>query len=118
MGYLNLRPEQSNIFFKLMEERYRQHATIITTNLAYEEWYEFLGKKEMVKALLDRFCATAVTPSTSMGRRCATPRADRLPRAATPSDPTAVAPHRPRDTVPAAGDHHQGPRDPIRELTR
>ena len=22
MGYLNLRPEQSNIFFKLMEERY------------------------------------------------------------------------------------------------
>ena len=32
-GYLNLKPEQSNIFFKLMEERYRQHSTIITTNL-------------------------------------------------------------------------------------
>jgi DNA replication protein DnaC len=31
-GYLNLKPEQSNIFFKLMEERYRQHSTIITTN--------------------------------------------------------------------------------------
>jgi len=30
---LNLKPEQSNIFFKLMEERYRQHSTIITTNL-------------------------------------------------------------------------------------
>src|SRR6266487_6997642 len=30
-GYLNLKPEQSNIFFKLMEERYRQHSTIITT---------------------------------------------------------------------------------------
>ena len=36
-GYLNLKPEQSNIFFKLMEERYRQHATIITTNLDYDE---------------------------------------------------------------------------------
>ena len=24
-GYLNLKPEQSNTFFKLMEERYRQH---------------------------------------------------------------------------------------------
>ena len=24
LGYLNLKPEQSNIFFKLMEERYRQ----------------------------------------------------------------------------------------------
>jgi DNA replication protein DnaC len=29
MGYLTLRPEQSNIFFKLMEERYRRRASII-----------------------------------------------------------------------------------------
>ncbi|MEN8184599.1 MAG: IS21-like element helper ATPase IstB [Myxococcota bacterium] len=54
MGYLNLRPEQSNIFFKLMEERYGKKATIITTNLEYDEWYAFLGQKEMVGALLDR----------------------------------------------------------------
>ena len=54
MGYLNLKPEQSNIFFKLMEERYGRKATIITTNLDYDQWYEFLGKKEMVGALLDR----------------------------------------------------------------
>jgi DNA replication protein DnaC len=32
-GYLNLKPEQSNTFFKLMEERYTRHSTIITTNL-------------------------------------------------------------------------------------
>src|SRR5256886_1764934 len=38
LGYLNLKPEQSNMFFKLMDERYRRHSTIITTNLAYEEW--------------------------------------------------------------------------------
>ncbi|MDH5646674.1 MAG: IS21-like element helper ATPase IstB [Candidatus Heimdallarchaeota archaeon] len=54
MGYLNLRPEQSNIFFKLMEERYGKKATIITTNLEYEQWHDFLGHKEMVAALLDR----------------------------------------------------------------
>lgn len=55
LGYLNLRPEQSNIFFKLMEERYtRRLCTIITTNLDYEEWYGFLGQKPMVQALLDR----------------------------------------------------------------
>ena len=54
MGYLNLRPEQTNIFFKLMEERYGRKATIITTNLEYEAWHDFLGNKEMVKALLDR----------------------------------------------------------------
>jgi DNA replication protein DnaC len=56
MGYLNLRPEQTNIFFKLMEERYRQRATIITTNLAYEEWHNFLGNKALVDALLSRLC--------------------------------------------------------------
>ncbi len=54
MGYLNLKPEQSNIFFKLMEERYRRNCTIITTNLDYDEWYAFLGSKPMVSALLDR----------------------------------------------------------------
>lgn len=54
MGYLNLRPEQSNAFFKLMDERYGKRSTIITTNLDYDQWYDFLGKKEMVQALLDR----------------------------------------------------------------
>ena len=54
MGYLNLRPEQTNIFFKLMEERYRRRATIITTNLDYEEWHNFLGNKALVDVLLSR----------------------------------------------------------------
>jgi len=65
MGYLNLRPEQSNIFFKLMEERYGRRSTIISTNLEYEEWYGFLGQKEMVGALLDR-----------LRHRCTTVRID------------------------------------------
>ena len=52
LGYLNLKPEQTNIFFKLMEERYRRRPTIITTNLDYEEWYHFLGNKPLVDALL------------------------------------------------------------------
>lgn len=54
MGYLNLRPEQTNIFFKLMEERYNRRATIITTNLGYDEWHQFLGNPAMVEALLSR----------------------------------------------------------------
>lgn len=54
MGYLNLRPEQSNIFFKLMEERYNRRSTIITTNLEYDEWKQFLGNQPMVEALLSR----------------------------------------------------------------
>jgi DNA replication protein DnaC len=61
MGYLNLKPEQSNIFFKLMEERYRRRSTILTTNLEYDEWHNFLGNRPMVNALLGRlrhFCHT------------------------------------------------------------
>jgi DNA replication protein DnaC len=54
MGYLNLKPEQTNVFFKLMEERYRRHATIISTNLDYDEWHHFLGNKALVDALLSR----------------------------------------------------------------
>ena len=54
MGYLNLKHEQTNIFFKLMEERYGQKPTLITTNLEYDDWAEFLGQKAMVNALLDR----------------------------------------------------------------
>lgn len=54
LGYLNLRPEQTNIFFKLMEERYGRHPTVITSNLEYEEWATFLGNKPLVDALLSR----------------------------------------------------------------
>jgi DNA replication protein DnaC len=61
LGYINVKPEQANIFFKLMEERYRRHPTILTSNLSYDEWPNFLGNPQMVKALLGRlrhFCHT------------------------------------------------------------
>jgi DNA replication protein DnaC len=54
MGYVNLRPEQTNIFFKLMEERYNRKATIITTNLEYDEWNGFLNNEAMTMAMLSR----------------------------------------------------------------
>jgi len=61
MGYFSLKPEQTNVFFKPMDARHRRRSTIITTNLMYDEWYKFLGKKQMVEALLDRlrqYCTT------------------------------------------------------------
>ena len=54
LGYLVTRPEQSNVFFKLMEERYRRFPTIITTNLDYAAWEGLLGNPPMVEALLSR----------------------------------------------------------------
>jgi DNA replication protein DnaC len=69
LGYLNIKPEQTNIFFKLMEERYNQRATIITTNLGYSEWGNFLGNKALVDALLSRLrhqCHTVTIDGPSL----------------------------------------------------
>jgi DNA replication protein DnaC len=69
MGYLNIKPEQANIFFKLMEERYRHRPTIITTNLSYDEWSNFLGNPQMVDALLGRlrhYCHTVSIDGPSL----------------------------------------------------
>ena len=33
LGYLNIKPEQTNIFFKLMEERHHRRPTLLTTNI-------------------------------------------------------------------------------------
>ena len=52
-----------------MEERYTRHSTILTTNLAYEEWQNFLGNKSMVEALLScvrHYCHTVTINGPSL----------------------------------------------------
>jgi DNA replication protein DnaC len=61
LGYLTLKPEQINAFFRLMDERYRRASTIITTNLDTPEWYELFQKKPLVDALLDRLQHHCIT---------------------------------------------------------
>jgi DNA replication protein DnaC len=62
LGYLSLKPEQVNAFFKLMDERYtRKRSTILTTNLVYAEWYELFQRKNLVDALLDRLNHRCIT---------------------------------------------------------
>lgn len=62
LGYLTLKNEQMNAFFKLMAERYRTNkSTIITTNLVFDEWYELFQPKDMVDALLDRIKHRCIT---------------------------------------------------------
>lgn len=55
LGYLLLNNEQINMFFKLIDMRYRKKSTIITTNLDFEAWYDVFKQKELVDAMLDRF---------------------------------------------------------------
>jgi len=61
IGYLTLKPEQANAFFRLMDERYNRVSTIITTNLDLPEWYELFQKKPLVDALLDRLQHHCIT---------------------------------------------------------
>ena len=51
---LNVKPEQANAFFRLIDQRYNRVSTIITTALELDDWYELFGKKHLVDALLDR----------------------------------------------------------------
>lgn len=61
LGYLTLKSEQVNAFFKLMGERYSRKATIITTNMDYEKWYDLFASKALVDSLLDRLKHRCVT---------------------------------------------------------
>ncbi len=60
-GYLTLKPEQANAFFRLMDQRYNRVSIIITTNLDLPDWYELFDKKSLVDALLDRLQHHCIT---------------------------------------------------------
>ena len=61
LGYLSIKPEQANAFFRLMDQRYGRVSTIITTNLDLPDWYALFDKKPLVDALLDRLQHHCVT---------------------------------------------------------
>jgi DNA replication protein DnaC len=61
LGYLTLKPEQVNAFFKLIGERYGRKSTLITTNLDYPEWYDLFQRKTLVDALVDRLKHHCIT---------------------------------------------------------
>jgi DNA replication protein DnaC len=95
IGYLTLKPEQANAFFRLMDERYNRVSTIITTNLDLPEWYELFQKKSLVDALIDRLqhhCITLRIDGPSL-RSPAPPAAasNRSPRRAATKSPTGSA---------------------------
>lgn len=54
LGYMPLEKEQSGLFFDLMKRRNKRHTTIITTQLGFEEWENFLQNNHLIAALLDR----------------------------------------------------------------
>jgi DNA replication protein DnaC len=90
-GYLTLKPEQCNAFFRLMDQRYGRVSTIITTNLALADWYDLFDKKPLVDALLDRLqhhCITITIDGPSLRTPAATTP---TPRAAKTRSPHTAA---------------------------
>ena len=97
LGYLTLKPEQANAFFRLMDQRYNRVSTIITTNLDLPEWYDLFDKKPLVDALLDRLQQHCITiridgPSLRSPEPPPSPPAapSRSPRRAAQADPPAA----------------------------
>ncbi len=95
LGYLTLKPEQVNAFFKLLDMRYGKVPTIITTNLIYSDWYELFQRKDLVDALLDRLqhhCITIQIDGPSLRTPDPTPspsrRKKRTTKKSIPPEPT------------------------------
>jgi DNA replication protein DnaC len=54
LGYEAVEKEQAGLFFELIKARNRKYSTIITTQLGFEEWGNFLNNPHLTAALLDR----------------------------------------------------------------
>lgn len=54
MGFLPIDNEGANMLFQLINKRYENHSTIITTNKAFGKWHEIFGDVTLANAILDR----------------------------------------------------------------
>lgn len=89
LGYLTLKPEQVNAFFKLLDERYGKKSTIITTNLDFPDWYHLFQRKSLVDALLDRLQHHCITIRVT-GPSLRAPADEATERATTPTTAPGV----------------------------
>jgi DNA replication protein DnaC len=59
VGYVEVEPAQVGLFFTLMQRRHKTKTTLITSNLGFSEWAEFLQNTHLVAALVDRLTETS-----------------------------------------------------------
>ena len=55
MGFLPIDSEGANMLFQLINKRYENHSTIITTNKPFGKWHEIFEDVTLANAILDRF---------------------------------------------------------------
>ncbi len=54
LGFVPLSKTGAELLFELISQRYERGATLITSNLPFDEWTETLGSERLTGALLDR----------------------------------------------------------------
>ncbi len=54
MGYLSFNNKDSSLLFQIIAQRYETRSTIITTNLHFSKWSDFLQDKKLITAIVDR----------------------------------------------------------------
>ena len=54
LGYLTFDQKSSNLLFQVLAGRYEVRSTIVTSNLEFSKWPDFIGDPIMATALVDR----------------------------------------------------------------
>lgn len=61
LGFLPLSKTGAELLFELISQRYERGATLITSNLPFDEWTDTLGSERLTGALLDRIPTTSTS---------------------------------------------------------
>lgn len=54
LGFVPLSRTGAELLFEIFSQRYERGATLVTSNLPFNEWTEILGAERLTRALLDR----------------------------------------------------------------
>ena len=54
LGFVPLSKTGAELLFEMISQRYERGATLITSNLPFDEWTETFGTERLTGALLDR----------------------------------------------------------------
>ena len=68
LGFVPLSKTGAELLFELISQRYERGATLITSNLPFDEWTETLGSERLTGALLDRITRGGSVCLNSFGR--------------------------------------------------
>ena len=54
LGYVPLSQTGAELLFEVFSQRYERGSTVVTSNLAFDEWTSVFGSERLTGALLDR----------------------------------------------------------------